>query len=261
MKMRITLLAILVSLGLGTSLIAQTVGPGTINWKGIDWTVDVNATANVNTLGQLEIEVGGDTGDPQADNWNVHTALSSLFTSADYASGAWVEISFLDAGPDNSGNFGGGPRAYLDTWERPADDGKTREYMFQGGMYDGYSSYYVNTATYVAGEGWENKNWYSPGARVAGEHTFKALLNSSTDTVNLWYDGVWMGEVTGTDVPTFFETAFLGVTSNGLEPGGPGFGVYTDFQHGVVPLPAAVWGGLALLGTLGAGRAVRRRLA
>ncbi len=260
-----TLACIGISLILAGAAQASPVpGPGTIAWKGLTWTVDANATAEVNTDGNLEITVGNDTGDPAADNWNVHANLSSLFSPADYARGVWVEFSFLDAGPNDQGAFGGGPRAYLDTWEErnyeldsTTDDYNT-EYMFQGGMYDGYADYYVNHATYVSGSGWNESNWYFPGGRTEGEHTFKALLDGTAETVDLWYDGVYMGQLDGpASVPTLFETAYLGVTSNGLAPGDPGFGVYTDFQTGVVPAPAAVFAGMGLLGALG----LRRRRA
>lgn len=260
--------------GLAVGLAAAQVvdGPGTIAWKGVTWTVDDNATAEVDVNGNLQISVGGDDGDPVADNWLVHTDVTGLFTSADYEAGAWVEFTFIDNGlqPDGSGgwSYGGGPRAFLDTNEEAADgDAGSREYMFQGGMYDGFSDYYVNTAVYdttlatnpgyVPGDynsGFGSDNRFFPGARATGVHSFRAVLTTTTDAVDLYFDGVYMGTVSGYDTPTFFETAFLGVTSNGLNPGGPGYGVYTDFAWGVIPEPTS----LALLGFVGLA-ALRRR--
>lgn len=241
-------------------------GPDTIEWKGLIWTVDANATAEVDGNGNLQISVGGDTGDPAADNWNVHADIGGLYSAADYERGVWFEFSFIDNGllPDGNGNFayGGGPRGYLDTWEENPNDGVMTEYMFQGGMYDGYADYYVNRSSYQSGNGWDPTDWFFPGGRSLGVHSFKALLKTgptdADNTVDLYYDGVHMGTVSGRDaVPTYFQTAYLGVTSNGLTEGGPGYGVYTDFQHGVVPVPGA-----ALLGFVGlaCAGAVRRKL-
>lgn len=258
MRYRFPLALIIVPIAVAGLASAQVVdGPGTIDWRGLTWTVDVNATAEVTPAGEMHISVGGDTGDPAYDNWNVHAAVDSLFTPADYALGAWIEFEFIDNGlqPDGEGGwkYGGGPRGYLDTHEENADgDPGSREYMFQGGMHDGFSDYYVNSAVYDTNAntnpgydpndwntGWTSSNWFYPGPRSAGIHTFRALLNSTTDTVDLWYDGVHMGTLSGYDTPNFFQTAFLGVTSNGLNPGGPGYGVYTDFRWGVIPEPAS----------------------
>jgi hypothetical protein len=234
------------ALAVNCSWAAPVTGPGTIDWKGLTWTVDANAQAEV-VDGNLYIEVNGETADPAFDNWNVHANLPTL----DYTGGAWFKFAFLDSSFDS---LGGGPRAYLDTWE-----GET-EYMYQGGILPDYASYFTNYALFSGT--WGPSSFFGAGDRATGEHSFTVEMTADNE-VNLYFDNILRGTIASAETPSYFETAFLGITSDSWTTGSFGSGTYTDFAYGTgsapVPVPAAVWLlGSGLMGLIGVRRKMRK---
>lgn len=209
----------------GVLLVAAFANASTVDWKGLTWnTRGDSTTATVNASGHLEVfVVKGETSDPGVDNWSVWADLPAELTQAN---GPWVEFAFLD---ETAAANGGGPRAFIDTHENGTES------MLQGGIYEGFSDYKVNHATYDGEWGGEGFFPNTPD-RTTGEHAFLAGMRPD-GTVDLYLDGTLYGVVPALPDFTFFQKAWLGVTTSEALTG-----TYTDFSWGTgyVPEPASI---------------------
>jgi hypothetical protein len=224
---------------------------GTVTWKGLTWTTyGAHTTATVNGAGGLDITVlGGESGDPEPDNWVLKGPLPSNLTQAN---APWVRFMVTDTYAGDAGV--GGPRGFVDT---DVNNPLVVETMWQGGVIAGYSHYYLNHNVYDANNGgWANdpNNWYTGGSRGAGQHV--VLIGMHTDgTVDMWFDGVLGQTISPSLDCTFFERMWLGVDTS---TGTTFTGTYNDFQYGtgyvapVTPVPTlATWGLLLLAALIG----------
>jgi hypothetical protein len=211
----------------------------TIAWKGLTWTMyGANTTAVVNGNGGLDITVlGGQSGDPEPDNWVLHSLLPANLTQAN---APWVEFKIQDTYAGDASI--GGPRGFVDTdinsW--------TTETMLQGGVLAGYSTYYLNHNVWKETGGWVANDWYKGPTRTAGEHTVKFGMRTDGN-VDMWFDGVLGQTIAASPDETFFKRMYLGVDT---ASGTTFTATYNDLQWGtgyVAPEP----GTLTLLGLAG----------
>lgn len=195
----------------------------TVSWKGLDWDIrGASTTATVNANGELDVFVKSNETSQKPDNWNVRAWLPSDLVQANKP---WVEFTFRDTG----GGTTGGPRAYLDTWFIDSSQ-ENQETLFQGGIYDGYASYFTSASTYTASTGFDTVWGYPADSRSAGsEHTFKVGMYANGSVDVLFNDTFIQGF--GPDPKfEFFESAFLGINTNDETNGLTG--TYTDFKWG-----------------------------
>ncbi len=236
-------------------------GPGSINWMGFDWTVDANATAYVNpTTGWLEIAAGGDTGDDGADNWNVWVDVMQELGPPE-GQPVFCEISFLDAGTNFLGEYGGGPRVRFAAEEQldiPTAPSTSRLTDIMGGMYAADPEYAVDYEVTILGSGTVVDDTYAMGSRTRGEHTLRFEWMPE-QWMRVYFDGALaFEELDPEDVPAMFNEIYLGVTSSYPMPGAPGYGIYTSFSCGDIPEPGTVM--LSAAGLIGlVGARLRRR--
>lgn len=234
------------------ALLSMFVGNGAsaVTWEGLTWsTRGASTTAVVDGNGWLDVTVtGGQSGDPSPDNWAVTALLPSDMIQAN---APWVKFTIVDTATSSSSTVGG-PRAYIDTDQNP------QETMLQGGMYQGYSNYWMNHNAYSYPlDDWTANDWWgtSSNTRVGGDHTVMFGM-TTTGAVNMLWDGVVRMSI-GPD-PNFdkFERAYLGVSV----ASGSFTGTYKSFEYGIgyVPEPSSI---IALLGGMGPLLAFRRRRA
>jgi hypothetical protein len=223
----------------------------TVDWKGLSWNIRGDAnSAYVTTEGYLSISVlGGNSADPEPDNWAVY-AKDFIPTSATPPASMWMQFTFADPGGDYS------PRAYVSG--RIADG----EMLIQGGaLAPYYDPTYTNLHVWDNTGGWVFGDWNMPYAnRPVGDHTFKVGLGSNGE-VDIFYDGIlvetyrvgqsYSGQLFNWTAD-YLKYAYLGVDT---AEGTSATIIYKDFQWGTcyapVPLPGAVWllgSGLAGLG-------------
>ncbi|MHB1459561.1 MAG: PEP-CTERM sorting domain-containing protein [Armatimonadota bacterium] len=227
----------------------------TVTWKGLTWTMyGADTTAVVNGSGGLDITVlGGQSGDPDPDNWVLHSLLPTNLTQAN---APWIEFKIQDAYAGDPAV--GGPRGFVDT---DVNSWNT-ETMWQGGIYAGYSTYYLNHNVYDAPSGgWANdpNDWYTGPTRTGGEHTIKFGMGTSGN-VDMFFDGVLGMTIPASSNCTLFKRMYLGVST---APGATFTATYNDLQWGtgyvnVVPEPSSI---IVLVGGLGSLLTFRRRKA
>lgn len=236
---------------LAVMLTSSVAGASVVPWKGLNWTTrGANTTAVVNGNGGLDITVfGGQSGDPDPDNWALHSLLPTYLTQAN---APWVEFRIQDTYTGD--RTVGGPRGFVDT----DINGWTTETMWQGGVFAGYSRYYLNHNVYdEPSGGWDNdpNDWYTGPTRTAGEHIIKFGMGTSGN-VDMWFDGVVGQTIAASPNCTFFKRMYLGVST---APGASFTATYNDLRWGTgyenVPEPSTI----ALLAVAGLCLVLRRR--
>jgi hypothetical protein len=235
-------------------VIGSVAQAASVAWKGLTWTIaGTNTTAVVDTNGYLDITVvGGQSNDPEPDNWVLESALPANLTQAN---APWVEFTFQEV--HDFSDPGGGPRGFVDTY---ATNGGTEfETMLQGGILEDYSHYYLNHDVWnYSLEDWVADNWWTGPARTTGLHTVEFGM-LTTGNIDMLFDGVVRMTIPASSTETFFQQMYLGVSA--LE-GTTVTGTYTDLKYGTgyqtpTPEPASV---ISLLGGLGCLIAFRRRV-
>ncbi len=266
MLRRVFVSLVLVALLAGVAQAAPVMGPGTIDWKGVSWTVDANTVAYINpATGYLEISVFNDTVDIGANNWNVWSGMGDIPVST-ASEGVFVEFSFLDAGPNFSGQYAGGPRVAMKAIEEDVflpgqGQGEADiESWTEAGIYSQEGDYSFSMSKSISFDGnpipttYFFKSQLTP--RTHDEHTVRFEFYGETS--RFFFDGV--EKPTSDLAPAMYDWMYLGVTSTYDEPGAPGYGIYTDFSYGTIEAPEPATIVLAGAGLLGmAGAAVRRR--
>ena len=203
-----------------------------VTWKGLTWTTyGAGTTATVNGSGGLDITVvGGQSGDPSPDNWVLHSLLPTILKQAN---APWVEFKIQDTFVGDKSV--GGPRGFVDT----DINGWNTETMWQGGVYAGYSTYFLNHNVYDAPSGgWANdpNDWYTGPTRSAGEHVIKYGMDT-TGQVQMWFDGVLGMTIPASPDCTLFKRMYLGVSD---APGTTFTATYNDLTWGTGYVPAPV---------------------
>jgi len=217
---------------------AATSRAATVTWSGQNWDDNYGGTVALNGS-DLNVTTVAMTN----SSWGAaHINTSSTFRTAPTQ---WVQASFIDAG-------GTGPGASI--WlEHEAVPGA----WTQAGAYEGdsnYSIYWWNEVTNADAT-------ITLGARTAGTHTIK-IGKLADGTIEYSLDGVYVGSESGAPFGYLGDVYLAG--NSALNNPGQTI-TFTDFQMGTnyvtaaVPLPAAAWASLMLLGALGGMAALKRR--